>query len=188
MPILKAASIKFIMTFRSLLPREIVAGAIPDIVRHLFATSSVVHSYAACAIDKILALRGPDNMPVISGESIAPYAAELLKALFAILNMPGSEENEYAMKAIMRTFGVLKDNVVPFLGDLLPKLTEKLTIVARNPSRPNFNHYLFETLSLSIRIVCKTNPDAVSSFEQALFPIFQGILSQDISGLSKETI
>lgn len=65
--------------------------------------------------------------------------------------MPGSEENEYAMKAIMRSFGLLKDNVVPFLGDLLPKLTEKLSIVARNPSRPNFNHYLFETLSLSIR-------------------------------------
>lgn len=32
------------------------------------------------------------------------------------------------------------------------------------------------------RIVCKTNLEAVSSFEQALFPIFQGILQQDIPG------
>lgn len=32
------------------------------------------------------------------------------------------------------------------------------------------------------RIVCKTNPEAVSSFEQALFPIFQEILQQDIPG------
>lgn len=32
------------------------------------------------------------------------------------------------------------------------------------------------------RIVCKTNPEATSSFEQALFPIFQGILQQDIPG------
>lgn len=65
--------------------------------------------------------------------------------------MPNSDENEYAMKAIMRSFGVLKDNILPYLGELLPKLTEKLTIVAGNPSRPNFNHFLFETLSLSIR-------------------------------------
>lgn len=32
------------------------------------------------------------------------------------------------------------------------------------------------------RIVCKTNPEATLSFEQALFPIFQGILQQDIPG------
>lgn len=32
------------------------------------------------------------------------------------------------------------------------------------------------------RIVCKSNPEAVASFEQALFPTFQGILQQDIQG------
>lgn len=31
-----------------------------------------------------------------------------------------------------------------------------------------------------IRIVCKSEKSAVSSFEEALFPIFQGILQQDI--------
>lgn len=30
------------------------------------------------------------------------------------------------------------------------------------------------------RIVCKAEPSAVSSFEEALFPVFQGILQQDI--------
>lgn len=67
------------------------------------------------------------------------------------MNTSGSEENEYVMKTIMRSFGTLQEAVVPFLADLLPKLTEKLAIVSRNPSRPNFNHYLFETLSLSIK-------------------------------------
>lgn len=80
-----------------------------------------------------------------------PLAADLLKGLFACMSISGSEENEYVMKAIMRSFGILQDAVVPFLADLLPKLTEKLAIVSRNPSRPNFNHYLFETLSLSIK-------------------------------------
>lgn len=82
---------------------------------------------------------------------LSSLVADLLKGLFGCLNMSGSEENEYVMKAIMRSFGILQEAVVPFLADLLPKLTEKLAIVSRNPSRPNFNHYLFETLSLSIK-------------------------------------
>lgn len=64
-PVLKADSIKFIMIFRSILPREQVIGSIPQMIRHLSATSPVVHSYAACAIEKIFALKGPDNMPML---------------------------------------------------------------------------------------------------------------------------
>ncbi|CAH2010397.1 unnamed protein product [Acanthoscelides obtectus] len=80
----------------------------------------------------------------------------------------------------MRTFSTLQERVIPFLGAALPKLTQKLQHVAKNPSKPHFNHYLFETFSLAIRIVCKTNQAAVTSFEDILFPIFQGILQQDI--------
>ncbi|KAG5308621.1 XPO2 protein, partial [Pseudoatta argentina] len=179
-PVLKADGIKFIMTFRSILPHEMVIGSLPQLIRHLSASSIVVHTYAACAIEKIFALRGVDNLTIVKGVDISPLAADLLKGLFACMNISGSEENEYVMKAIMRSFGILQEAVVPYLANLLPKLTEKLAIVSRNPSRPNFNHYLFETLSLSIKIVCKTNPEATGSFEQALFPIFQGILQQDI--------
>lgn len=83
----------------------------------------------------------------------------------------------------MRSFQSLQAAVIPFLGELLPKLTEKLTIASRNPSKPHFNHYLFETLSLSIKIVCAQTPEAVASFEQALFPTFQVILQQDVQGI-----
>lgn len=61
-PVLKADGIKFIMTFRSILPREVVIGSLPQLIRHLSANSIVVHSYAACAIEKILAMKGPDNL------------------------------------------------------------------------------------------------------------------------------
>ncbi|KAJ8681341.1 hypothetical protein QAD02_017128 [Eretmocerus hayati] len=92
-PVLKADAIKFIMIFRSILPREQIVGSIPQMIRHLTATSPVVHSYAACAIEKILAIKSKENVPLI---------------------------------------------------------------------------------------VCKSNPNAVASFEEALFPTFQGILLQDI--------
>jgi exportin-2 (importin alpha re-exporter) len=62
LPVLKADAIKLIMTFRSILPREMVIGSLPQLIRHLSANSIVVHSYAACAIEKILAMRGADNL------------------------------------------------------------------------------------------------------------------------------
>ncbi|GLV36439.1 Chromosome segregation 1 [Carabus blaptoides fortunei] len=180
LPVLKADAIKYIMTFRSVLPKEIVVGAIPQFVRHLSATNSVTHTYSACAVEKILAMRTSDNQLVVKSDELAPLASNLLSTLFGVLDRPGSEENEYVMKTIMRTFSTLQESIIPYLGVLLPKLTAKLQMVARNPSKPHFNHYLFESLSLSIKIICKSNPSAVTSFEEVLFPIFQGILQQDI--------
>lgn len=180
LPVLKADAIKYIMIFRTLLPREMVVGSLPYLVNHLKASNHVVHTYAACAIEKILAKREADGSLMVKGEELAPLASELLKNLFGAMEFPGSQENEYIMKAVMRSFSTLQQQVIPFLGDLLPKLTTKLSLVSRNPSKPHFNHYLFETLGLSIRIVCSSNQSAVSSFEEALFPIFQGILQQDV--------
>ena len=54
----------------------------------------------------------------------------------------------------------------------------------QNPSKPHFNHYLFEALCLSIRITCKASPSTVNSFEEALFPVFTEILQNDVQGAS----
>jgi exportin-2 (importin alpha re-exporter) len=83
----------------------------------------------------------------------------------------------------MRSFSTLKDLVIPMLDDMMTKLTHRLCLAARNPSKPHFNHYLFETLSLAIRIACKKSPDAVNSFEALFFPPFQDILQQDVQGI-----
>ncbi|KAJ1519390.1 hypothetical protein ONE63_004682 [Megalurothrips usitatus] len=179
-PVIRADAVKYVMTFRTVLPRDVVVGSLPKLIAHLAAASPVVHTYAAASIEKILTIRGADQQPLVKKEEVAQLATFLLNSLFSTLSLPGSAENEYVMKAIMRSFSSLQENVIPFLAELLPKLTEKLALVARNPSKPHFNHYLFETIGLSIRIVCKGNPAAVSSFEEALFPIFQGILSQDV--------
>ena len=69
---------------------------------------------------------------------------------------------------------------MPYLAHLLPVLTVKLQEAAKNPTKPHFNHYLFETLSLSIRIVCTRQPSAVNNFETVLFPVFQQILTEDV--------
>ncbi|XP_059485387.1 exportin-2 [Neocloeon triangulifer] len=180
LPVIKADCIKYLMIFRSQMPGQVMLGVIPKLVNLLRASPPVVHNYAAITIEKILLLRGPDNVALVSSELLAPVASQLFANLFAVTSIAGAEENEYAMKAVMRSFSTLQDKVIPFLPEILTKLTERLAITAKNPSKPHFNHYLFETLSLAIRIVCKSNPEAVPSFEQVLFPIFQDILQQDV--------
>ena len=65
-------------------------------------------------------------------------------------------------------------------------VTKCVWLIFQNPSKPHFNHYLFESICISIRTTCKVNPEAVTSFEQGLFPPFQDILQQDVQGFFYE--
>ena len=61
LPVIRADAIKYIMIFRSILPRDVVVSCLPKFAVHLAAKSHVVHSYAACAIEKVLAMRDSKN-------------------------------------------------------------------------------------------------------------------------------
>lgn len=52
----------------------------------------------------------------------------------------------------------------------------------QNPSKPHFNHYLFESICICIRNTCKEDKAKVSVFEANLFPPFTEILQQDVTG------
>ncbi|VVC32399.1 Hypothetical protein CINCED_3A009409 [Cinara cedri] len=181
MPVMKADAIKYIVTFRSVLPSQVVVSTLPALTGLLEAESVVVRIYAAAAIDKILLLKQSDaKTPMVTVDTLSPFSEQLIKSLFGVLTKHGSEENSHTMKAIMRTFFTLNQQIIPLLAELLPILTDKLMIVARNPSQPEFNHYLFETISFCVKLVCELTPEGISSFEGVLFPIFQIILQQDI--------
>jgi len=179
-PILKADCVKYVMTFRSQLPPDLVKSTFPSLVHLLKCPLVVVHTYAAACIDKLLLIKAHDGSALVKSNDLAPIAEDLLKSLFSAFDLPGSTENEYVMKAVMRSFSALQEAVVPYLAHLLPSLTARLAQAAKNPTRPHYNHYLFESLSLSIRIVCKSNPAAVTNFEQVLFPVFEEILKNDV--------
>uniref|UniRef100_A0A8C1EYD0 Exportin-2 n=2 Tax=Cyprinus carpio TaxID=7962 RepID=A0A8C1EYD0_CYPCA len=179
-PVLKADAIKYVMTFRSQLPKEQLLEAVPLLVAHLQAESIVQHTYAAHALERLFTMRGANNATLITPAEMAPFTEQLLNNLFKALAIPGSSENEYMMKAIMRSFSLLQEAIVPYIPTLIGQLTHKLLLVSKNPSKPHFNHYLFESLCLSIRITCKANRDTVGSFEEALFPVFTEILQNDV--------
>uniref|UniRef100_A0A671NVY1 Exportin-2 n=1 Tax=Sinocyclocheilus anshuiensis TaxID=1608454 RepID=A0A671NVY1_9TELE len=179
-PVLKADAIKYVMTFRSQLPKEQLLEAVPLLVAHLQTESIVQHTYAAHSLERLFTMRGANNATLITPAEMAPFTEQLLNNLFKALAIPGSSENEYIMKAIMRSFSLLQDAIVPYIPTLIGQLTHKLLLVSKNPSKPHFNHYLFESLCLSIRITCKANQDTVGSFEEALFPVFTEILQNDV--------
>ncbi|KAK2157652.1 hypothetical protein LSH36_187g00016 [Paralvinella palmiformis] len=179
-PVLKADAIKYVMVFRNQLPHEVLVVAMPLLVHFLTATSHVVHSYSACAIEKLMTVKSADGQPALKKADLASCSEALLTNLFNAMTLPGSEENEYIMKAIMRTFSLLQEGIIPYVATLVTRLTEKLVQVSKNPSKPHFNHYLFESVCIAIRNTCKVNPAAVTSFEEGLFPPFQDILQQDV--------
>lgn len=182
LPVLTADALKYVIVFRNQLSREIIVAILPNIIQHLSSPNVVVHSYASNALLKLFTLKDPNNktMTIVRPEDVVQYSGNLVEGLFGVLQFPGSSENEYAMKAIVCCLNLLKESMLPTFTFLLHKLTEKLTEVAKNPSKPFFNHYLFESLSLAIRICCGKDPSLVSHFEPLLFPIFQNILIQDV--------
>ncbi|XP_033645162.1 exportin-2-like isoform X2 [Asterias rubens] len=180
-PVLKADAIKYVMAFRQIIPAEVLAAAIPCLINLLKGESTVVHTYAAHALERLFTVKLANGQPAIPVESVKPHIEPLLVNLFAAIELSGSEENEYVMKAIMRSLVLMKAEVGPYLQVIVGKLTEKLLLVSKNPSKPHFNHYLFEALSLSVRAGCQADAANVSIFEMALFPPFQDILSADIA-------
>lgn len=180
-PVLKADAIKYIIIFRNMLSRDMLVGCLPLLVDHLVAKSHVVHSYAANCLDKLFTLKSPGGGAPINKAEVEPFLQTMLSNLFNLLEVPGSQENEYVMKAIMRSISLLKGALLPYVGVLISNLASKLGTVSKNPSKPQFNHYLFEAICCAIRTLCKENAALVTEFETTLFPVIQWILSNDIT-------
>uniref|UniRef100_H0W8W7 Exportin-2 n=1 Tax=Cavia porcellus TaxID=10141 RepID=H0W8W7_CAVPO len=175
-PVLKADGIKYIMIFRNQVPKEHLLVSVPLLINRLQAESIV----AAHAVEWLFTMREPNNATPFTAAEITPFVEILLTNLFKALTLPGSSENEYIMKAIMRSFSLLQEAIVPYIPPLITHLTRKLLAVSKNPRKPHFNHYMFEAICLSIRITCKANSAAVVNFEEALFLVFTEILQNDV--------
>ncbi|KAJ7373872.1 Exportin-2 [Desmophyllum pertusum] len=92
---LKADSIKYVIIFRNMLSREVLVACLPLLVKHLTAKSHVVHSYSANCLEKLFTLKSPGGGAPISKTEVQPFLEEMLINLFNLLQVPGSEENEY---------------------------------------------------------------------------------------------
>ena len=177
LPVLRADAIRFLTIFRSVLPPQVLIASLPLVIRHLTAPSYVVHTYAAHCIEKLLIIRGGDGLAVVRPESLQPHFETLLLNLFGALKLEGSELNEYVMKAILRSMSTMKGQLQPYAENLLKELSAKLTAVSQNPTKPHFNHYLFESICCIIRY----SSTKIDMLEAAIFPNIESILVRDVS-------
>eukprot|EP00468_Gymnochlora_sp_CCMP2014_P003932 CAMPEP_0167761540 /NCGR_PEP_ID=MMETSP0110_2-20121227/12233_1 /TAXON_ID=629695 /ORGANISM="Gymnochlora sp., Strain CCMP2014" /LENGTH=912 /DNA_ID=CAMNT_0007648243 /DNA_START=155 /DNA_END=2893 /DNA_ORIENTATION=- len=178
-PVLKADCLKFIIVFRKHLPVQAYLNLIPIIAQYLKHPNYVVHSYSAHCIERLLNVRDKDGKRRMNKSHLKPYLKPLLAGLFSIFDQDDSQENEYGMKAIMRVCSVGEETLGDVTGIILKNITKILSVVAKNPRNPRFNHYLFETVACLVKNVCKATPSAVESFEKELFIPFQQMLGME---------
>jgi exportin-2 (importin alpha re-exporter) len=180
--VLRATCIKFITTFRQMLPKELYALALPHLVALMRDPNYVIHSYAATCVERLLTVK---DAGVLRIGPIAEAIGPMLTNLFEALNYKESQENEYIMRAITRVISVAGPNIVPFADICLRKLLEILIRVSQNSTNPTFAHYVFESLGSLVKNTCVQNSPAVNNFENALFPTFSTILQKDIDELTQ---
>jgi exportin-2 (importin alpha re-exporter) len=82
----------------------------------------------------------------------------------------------------MRVIITARQAMTPIHATVLQHLTNIMGEISKNPSNPKFNHYTFESMSALVRFVVAGTPSTLPEFEAALFPPFQYILAQDVSG------
>eukprot|EP01134_Creolimax_fragrantissima_P002887 CFRG2887T1 len=185
-PVLRSDGIKYITTFRNQLSKPVLLQCLPLVISHVMSNSVVLHSYAANCIERILMIKdssdpAANKKSLVTREDVQPMLQAAITNLFAAMAMDNSGLNTYIMKTIMRLINVGKQDVQPLLALIMERLVKKLEEVCANPTKPDFNHYLFESISASIRYMCGANRNAVGAFEDALFPIFSKIFTSDVN-------
>lgn len=181
LPVIKADCMRYISTFRQQLPKETVLQTFPNLIRYLTSEMPVVNTYACHAIERILTVKVASTKEnLVSNTDLAPVVSHLVGNIMLLID-PSKGQNEYAIKSLMRVCLVLQEMLEPYIDEMLQKLADLLTTISKNPAKPNFNHFLFETFGVLIRAVCIKNRAVISKFEAYLFPIFNYVLEQDIT-------
>ncbi|VDL61902.1 unnamed protein product [Hymenolepis diminuta] len=183
MPVIKADCLRYAIAFRGLLSPATILNLVNVAPNFLTASSVVVHSYAAVLLEKILLMTIPDRpslTPLITKTEISNPDLLIQRCLEA-LSRSASCENVYLMRALLRICCCLEERCLSYMNNLVTALVTRLAQIVKNPSKPQFNHFLFECLCLCVRLTCATDPAFITHFENALFMIFQEILQQDIT-------
>lgn len=154
-PILKVDAIKYLYLFRSIITPAQWQEVFPMLVKHLGSSNYVVYTYAAIAVERVLAFHDANGQPIVPAANITPLAKELLEHLFQLVEKdpspPKVQENEFLMKCVMRVLIVIKEAVVPHTEVVLEHLVKITRIISANPSNPRFYYYHFESMGAFIR-------------------------------------
>jgi exportin-2 (importin alpha re-exporter) len=182
-PILQVDAIRFLYVFRNQLTKEQLISVLPLLVRHLNSDTYVTYTYAATTIERILFIK-QNNQLLFAQADIHDFAPSLVDALLTKIEAPGTAEkiaeNEHLMKCAMRVIFTARQTLTPVHEQVLTRLVGILGIISKNPSNPNFDQYIFESISGLMRFIVAGSPATLPAFEHQLFGPFTYIIQQDI--------
>ena len=183
-PVLRADALKYLVTFRNHLQKDVLVQCLPAISAHMKAESAVVQTYSALCLEKLLILKSKEVTSGVStlltAADLEAHLADIISGLCLILTT-SEEENEHAMKCLMRLCCFLQQKMLPYLGQIFEVVLKKLKDIIANPKKPLFIHFLFETIAVCIKVYCGSSAEnKVSTFETSLLPDFEQILMKDI--------
>ena len=179
--LLKVDAIKYLYVFRSIITKEQWQQVMTLLVAQLGNTNYCVYTYAAVAVERVLALTDTNGKPMIDPSQVAPLAKDLLEHLFGLIEQsPAPEkvqENEFLMRCIMRVLIVLKEGISSVAEIVLRHLITITNIICANPSNPRFYYYHFESLGAIIRF---SGPSRAETLAGTLFNSFLAVLQQSV--------
>lgn len=180
-PILKVDAIKFVYIFRSQITSQYWQVAFPLLVKHLGSSNSVVYTYAAIAVERVLSMTDDNRQPIIPKADVVASSKDLLQHLFALIQKNSApekiQENEFLMKCVMRVLIFIRDGVLPITDLVLTNFINITKVIRHNPSNPRFQYYHFEGIGALIRYTAPTLHDKL---ENSLYDPFAAILQEDV--------
>ncbi|EIW75368.1 Cse1-domain-containing protein [Coniophora puteana RWD-64-598 SS2] len=152
--VLRIDAIRFLLVLLHQLTKHQLLSVLPLLVRHLSADMYIVYTYAAITIGRILALKR-ENRLLFSQADIHEAAPKLLNAVLAKIEKAGAPEkvaeNVHLMKCVMRVIVTARQTLMPVYQQTLERLVQVLGTISKNPSNPDFDQYIFESISAPIR-------------------------------------
>ncbi|CAI5439866.1 unnamed protein product [Caenorhabditis angaria] len=175
LPILKADALKFAVTFRNQLAPEHLLSTIRAADALLSSNTTILHKYAAYAIDKILL---KDVNKVFSSQNL-PVASILQNLVSAFDKDAKAQNSPYLIKAILRIIVILDENTIRHADAIATKLAQLVAGATKNPADSIHTHFLFETICV---LVSKTKTIG-GSLDAQLLPLIEVIFTEDLEDL-----
>jgi len=173
-PVLQSSCIKFTVHFRNQIGKDRLQKLMVNLCEATANSAVVLKSYAAHAVERCLVMKGANF-------TLADIGADLVtKLVNQLCTGIAQAENQYMMRALLRVLTMIyKDsNTIKIPDTAVQTLRGALERAAKNPAKPDYNHYMFECVGATARINLKNN--SLQVFQTEFFPLFMSILENEI--------
>ncbi|BAM42005.1 importin-alpha [Theileria orientalis strain Shintoku] len=172
------AIMKYIITFQNLFSEIDLVALVPYLVLYLNNSHEALRSFSAEALSRVLAkvrLHKPKLKTCI---------LQALDNLLTLMKNGGRSGNEFYSKCTMKIFLYLREDVRESGMLMIQIVISLIKMVTDNPVNPAYNHYLFESLSILLRLNLQTESyglgQPLEKIEESLIPMLAMIIQQEM--------